>query len=392
MSDFDFPIFDADNHYYEALDAFTRHVHPNMVDRCVQWAEINGRKYHIVGGRVSRAVSNATFDPISKPGALYEYFRGNPEGKDTTDFLKDHEPIPDYYRGPEARVAIMDDQGLDKIWIYPTLGVLYEELLKEDIPAVCHTFTALNRWVADDWGLAYKDRIFAAPYIALADVDHACQELEWALGQGATTICMRPAAPTTMLGHISPFHSYFDPFWARVNEAGLAVIVHCGDSGFQSSGYATDTFDAFEDRKPSIRILRIERPAHDFFVTTIFDKIFVRFPNLRFASVENGAAFLPGLFRTIESAAHKQPIYFKDHDPIETFKQHVWINPFWEDRAEDIVEMMGADRVIFGSDWPHVEGMKDPLDYTAELKGMSDKVRRMIMHDNAEFLNTPRPV
>lgn len=391
MSDIDFPAFDADNHYYEALDAFTRHADPKMADRCVQWCEINGRKYHLVGGRVSHAVSNATFNPIAKPGALYDYFRGNPEGKTTAEYLRDREPIPDYYRSPEARVALMDEQGLDKVWLYPTLGCLYEELLKNDIPAVCHTFTAFNRWAADDWGIAYKDRVYAAPYIAMADVDHACRELEWALGLGTTTICMRPAAPTTIHGQISPFHPYFDPFWSRVNEAGISVIIHCGDSGFQSGGYVDDSFDAFEDDRPSIRMLRIERPAHDFFVTATFDRLFVRFPNLRFASVENGSSFLSGLFRTIEKARHEQPGYFKDHDPVETFKQHVWINPFWEDQVENVVAMMGADRVIFGSDWPHVEGMKRPLDYVSELKGVDDHAKRLIMYDNATFLNTPQP-
>ena len=390
MSDIGFAAFDADNHYYEALDAFTRHADPKMAGRCVQWCDINGRKYHVVGGKISHAVSNATFDPIARPGALYDYFRGNPEGKTAAEFLKNRERIPDYYRSPDARLAIMDQQGLEKIWLYPTLGVLYEELLKNDIPAVCHTFTAFNRWAADDWGFAYKNRIYAAPYIAMADVNHAVQELEWALNLGTTTICMRPAAPTTIHGHISPFHPYFDPFWARVNEAGITVIAHCGDSGFYSAGYADDEFDAFEDDKPSIRTLRIERPAHDFFVSTIFDRLFVRFPNLRFASVENGSSFLPSLFHAIESALHKTPAYFRDHDPVETFKRHVWINPFWEDDPQAVIDQMGADRVIFGSDWPHVEGTEQPLDYARELQGMDEAIVRKVMHDNAEFLNTPQ--
>jgi predicted TIM-barrel fold metal-dependent hydrolase len=344
----------------------------------------------VVGGKVSRAVSNATFDPIAKPGAMHDYFRGNPEGKSASEFLQDREPIPAYYRDPEARLAKMDEQGLEKVWLYPTLGVLYEEMLKNDIPAVCHTFTALNRWVAEDWTCNYKNRIFAAPYITLADVDHACGELEWALDHGATTLCMRPAAPTTIHGHISPFHTYFDPFWARVNEAGITVIVHAGDSGFQSSGYADDSFDAFEAGKPSIRTLRIERPAFDFLVSTIFDKLFLRFPNVRIASVENGSAFLPGVFRAIETEQHKLPHYFRDHDPIETFKQHVWINPFWEDNPYEVVEMMGADRVIFGSDWPHVEGMAQPLDYAAEIKDLDEESKRLVLRGNAESLNQLR--
>ena len=57
-------MFDADNHYYEAADAFSRHLDPALAPRCIQWAEIDGRSYHVIGGRVSRAVSNATFDPV----------------------------------------------------------------------------------------------------------------------------------------------------------------------------------------------------------------------------------------------------------------------------------------------------------------------------------------
>ena len=66
-----FWAFDADNHYYEALDAFTRHLDPRLGPRTVQWAEIDGRKYHVVAGRVSHAVKNPTFSPIAKPGALH---------------------------------------------------------------------------------------------------------------------------------------------------------------------------------------------------------------------------------------------------------------------------------------------------------------------------------
>ena len=82
----------------------------------------------------------------------------------------------------------MDEQGVDQLWLFPTLGMLYEELLKDDPEAVTITFTAFNRWLEEDWGFAYEDRIFAAPYFSLCDVDWAVQELEWALDQGARTI------------------------------------------------------------------------------------------------------------------------------------------------------------------------------------------------------------
>ena len=71
----DFPVFDADNHYYEALDAFTRHLDPAMRKRGMQWATIDGKQRLLVGGQVNRFIPNPTFDPVSKPGALSEYFR-----------------------------------------------------------------------------------------------------------------------------------------------------------------------------------------------------------------------------------------------------------------------------------------------------------------------------
>ena len=82
------PVFDADNHYYEAEDAFTRHLDPALGPRVVQWCEIGGRRYHVIGGRVSRAVTNPTFDPIAMPGAMYDYFRGNPDNRNPMEFLR----------------------------------------------------------------------------------------------------------------------------------------------------------------------------------------------------------------------------------------------------------------------------------------------------------------
>ncbi|HZB72583.1 MAG TPA: hypothetical protein VE395_10615, partial [Acidimicrobiales bacterium] len=152
MSDLGHPVFDADNHYYEAIDAFTRHLDPALGPRCVQWATIDGRQYHVLGGRVSRAVSNATFDPVSKPGCLYDYFRGNTEGVNPLERLRDHEPIRPEYRDPDARLRTLDDQGLAGCWLFPTLGMIYEEPLHDDPEAVCHTFRAFNRWLHDDWG------------------------------------------------------------------------------------------------------------------------------------------------------------------------------------------------------------------------------------------------
>jgi predicted TIM-barrel fold metal-dependent hydrolase len=395
MPTLDAPVFDADNHYYEALDAFTRHLDPALGPRVIEWVEIGGRRYHALGGRISRAVTNPTFNPISPAGALFDYFRGNPNGVPMHQLMGTPEPIRPEYRDRDARLATMDAQGLAQVWLFPTLGMLYEEALKEDPEAVVLLFRAFNRWLAEDWGMAYKDRIFASPYITLADVDAAVSELQWALDQDARTVVLRAAAPITAAGPLSPAADEFDPFWALVNESGVTVVVHAGDAGLSSNGYAPDGFRAsFKGgggyARPNIKAFAIERAAHDWLATLILEKLFDRFPNVRVASVENGSEFLAPLFRKLRTTARRMPGYFAE-DPVDTFRRHIWINPFWEDDVDEIVGLVGDDRVIFGSDWPHVEGLPDPTDWVTELQKLPSEAVTKIMGANTSELNVRRP-
>ena len=386
-----FEPFDCDNHYYESEDAFTRHVPEEMQARVVQWAEVGGRKYHVVGGKLSKAVTNPTWDPIAKPGALHKYFRGNPEGKNPMEYLKDREPLPAAYIDRDARLKVIESQNLEAIWLFPTLGVLYEELLKDDIPAVVALMRGFNRWIEEDWGFDYKEKIFASPYISLVDLEQAVSELEWCLEKGARTIVMRPAPIWAEGGQLSPGDPVFDPFWARVNEAGITTVVHAGDSGYSSQGYAEDAFGSSMTGRyrPSIKAFSIERAAHDWLITMSMERMYTRFPNLRIASVENGADYLDMLFRKLKQQAMKSPTWF-DEDPVELFREHVWMNPFWEDNVYEVIELMGADHVIFGSDWPHIEGMPTPLDYLEEIEDLTDDDLQLVMRDNTRYLNTPR--
>ena len=102
---------------------------------------------------------------------------------------------------------------------------------------------------------------------------------------------------------------------------------------------------------------------------------------------DSGSEFLRDLQNKLRSTHRRTPGYFGE-DPVESFRRHVWINPFWEDDVAEVVELMGADRVIFGSDWPHIEGMPQPLDYVSELTAFDDTQRMQILRDNTRQLNT----
>jgi len=387
-----FEAFDADNHYYEAEDAFTRHMDPKLARRAMQWAEVRGRKCLLVGGKVNRFIPNPTFDPVAKPGCLDDYFRGrNPEGKSIREIFGDLEPINPAYRDRDARLALMDTQGLEATFLFPTLGVGMEESLKHDPEAAVAAFSAFNRWMEEDWGFSYQDRLFAAPYITLVDVDAAVAELEWALAHDARVVVMRAAPVELPTISYSPADERFDPFWARANEAGITVAYHSGDSGylkFHEAWGLGGEFKAF-DFDP-MRLCMSAAPVSDLLAALFCGGVFDRHKNLRVATIETGSSWVPGLLARFKKAYGQMPFAF-GQDPVEAFRRHVWVAPYYEDPLLELRDTIGADHMLFGSDFPHGEGLAEPLGFVADLEGFGKDDVRLIMRENGLSLVRPRP-
>jgi len=392
----DYTTFDSDNHYYEATDAFTRHLEPAMARRAMQWADINGRQRLLVGGKVNRFIPNPTFDPVAKPGSLDEYFRGrNPGSKDLVALFGDLEPIRPEYRNRDARLAVMDAQGIDGCLLFPTLGVGMEEALAQDPDALLAAFHAFNLWLHEDWGYAYQERIFAAPMISLIDVDAAVAELEAVLERDARVVCIKGGPAHTRSGGLtSPADTRFDPFWSRVNESGVTIGIHSGDAGYNR--YVDDWEDHGEFRAFAFSALKMvlsaDRPPYETMAALVCQGLFDRFPNVRVASIESGAEWVPALLKKLKKAFGQNPGAFSSN-PIEAFREHVWIAPFYEDDLAGLKESIGLDRILFGSDWPHAEGLAEPSDFALDLRrnGFGEDEIRQVMDSNGRVLTTRRP-
>lgn len=386
-------IFDADNHYYEATDAFTRFIDPQFKKRGVQWAQIDGKTRMLVGGKVFRFIPNPTFDPVAKPGALDEYFRGrNPKADSIVDAFGDLEPISPAYRDPRARIEVMDEQGIGGAFLFPTLGVGMEEALRHDPEAAHAVFHAFNLWLEDDWSLNFKDRLYAAPMISLLDPDKAVEEVEWALDAGAHVLVMRSAPAEAPTGNRSPGDPIYDPMWARINEAGVTVAYHSGDSGyhkFAAHWGEGGEMEAFRF-SPLRNILSGHRPIHDTIAALVCHGVFDRFPNLRVATIESGSDWAPQLLKELGKSYGQMPFLFES-DPVERMQEHVWVAPFYEDDIAALIDAIGADHVIFGSDYPHAEGLAEPRSFVNDLPRVADADVRRIMHDNGYALSQPRP-
>jgi len=390
MTPLPFRAFDADHHYYEAEDAFTRHIERDLRYRCMQWAVVDGRKRFLVGGKVNQFIPNPTFDPVAKPGCLDEYFRGrNPEAKDMRGLFGQLDPIAPEYRDRTAKLAALDRQGLDGCFLFPTLGVGMEEALRSDPIACAAAFRAFNRWLDEDWGFAHAGRIFAAPYFTLVDVDEAVRQLDWALARGARLVCMRAAPIAHPSGGRSPAHALFDPFWARVAEAGVTVAYHSGDAGYNKFADEWGVGGAFKSFEyDPLRASLSASSISDTIAALVCHGVFDRFPRLRVATIESGSDWVAPLLKKLKKAYGQMPYSFRS-DPVEQVRRHVSVSPYYEDDLEALKASIGADRVLFGSDWPHAEGLAVPTDFIRDLAGYDAREVKLVMRENALALLAP---
>jgi predicted TIM-barrel fold metal-dependent hydrolase len=380
----DFRPIDADNHYYETLDAFTRHLDKKFKTRGVRVVQDGKRVELLVGGHVNNFVPNPTFDPIIVPGCIDALFRGQiPEGVDPRSLMK-VEPLKAEYRDRDRRVEVLEAQGLDAALLFPTLGCGIEEALRGDVDATMASLSAFNQWLAEDWGFDYRHRLVACPMLSLADPEAACAEVDSLLARGARIVAVRPApVPGENGTSRSLGDKLHDPVWARLAEASVPVAFHLGDSGYNrfAGAWGASAVFGFGIADVLSRILVSDRAIHDTIASLIVHGVFTRHPTLRVASIENGSDWVALLVKRLRKQANQTPWAFTE-DPLDTLRQHVWTTPYCEEDLRALADLIGADRILFGSDWPHGEGLAQPLDFEKELADFSDEEIRRVMRDN----------
>ncbi|MBL7501099.1 amidohydrolase family protein [Frankia sp. CNm7] len=381
-------IFDFDNHYYEAPDAFTRHQDRSLGSRGIRWADIDGRRRLVVGGKINNYIANPTFDPVARPGCLYSWYRGNPDRQGIREAFGRLEPLSEHpeYQDREARLRVLDEQRVAATLLFPTLGVGVEDALKDDPDAAAKVFHGFNRWLEEDWGYRYEDRLYAVPYVPLLDPAAAVAELRDVLGRGAVAVNVRNAPVPVPGGYRSPFDPAYDGFWGLAEESGIVVATHAGVDGYDTLVQMWEPGREEQSvlRSPLRGVLTKGRAVADFYGAALCHLIFERFPRLRMASVENGAGWIPDLLHRLDDVANRNPGFFKEH-PRDVFGEHVWVTPFWEDQIDErLLADVRVDRLLLGSDWPHAEGVVAPVDFVTESLGhLPAEDLQKVARDNA---------
>ena len=379
-----FPLFDADNHLYEPMDALTKYL-PKEYEKAIQYVQVKGRTKIAILGQISDYIPNPTFERVAQPGAMEDYFRyGNPEGKPHREILgKAMNSIP-AFREPGPRLELMEELGIQRTLMFPTLASLIEERMRhhpELIHAVVH---GLNQWLDEVWSFNYKDRIYTTPVISLPILSKALDELEWVIERGARAILVRPAPVPGYGGSRSFALPEFDPFWKRVEEAGLLVAMHSSDSGY--ARYAAEWEGGGDSEmlpfKPSpFRQFNEWRPVQDAVASWVCHGALFRFPDLKVAVIENGSTWLEPVLSTLADLYKKMPQEFAG-DPVAEVKKRIHISPFFEEDLHELVKVVGPERVLFGSDYPHPEGLAQPLTYIDRINELSETDQALIMGGN----------
>ena len=394
MKSLPYKVYDADNHIYEPEDAFLRYL-PEAAQKDFYFVERNGRKKLVIGGMVSEFIPNPTFEVIAAPGSHLKWYRAdNPESLSIRELQGEPLRQPDEWRRAEGRLAVLEQQGLYASLVFPTLASVIEERVGAKAATASALFHSLNRWIDEEWSFAHEGRLFTVPFVSLADVDKAVEEVDFLLERGARAVNVRPAPAPHVAGSRSFGYPEYDPFWARCAEAGVFVCLHGSDSGYDRITQwwigPQQEFRAFERGSFRGVVDLIGRAISDSLAALICHGVFERHPKLKVVSVENGAQWVDPLLARLARVYGQMPKDFREN-PRDTFHRHIYVAPFVEDDLTALKAAIPVERILFGSDWPHAEGLSEPLDFLDEFEGYRPDEIEKVFSTNLQGLLEGRP-
>ena len=382
-----YETFDADNHLYENRDALTKFL-PREYEGAIRYVDVDGRTKLAIRDQISHYIPNPTFARVAVPGGWGNTAanRGHGGIGGRTGVRSKAMPSLDAFFDPEPRLELMKDMGIDRTLLWPTLASVIEERVADDPDLVVAIVHALNQWMHEHWSFVYSDAIFATPIISLAaGADKALEELQYIHERGARIFLIRVAPVPTWKGRKSFALPEFDPFWEEVQRLDVAVGMHSGDPGYQRyvnewEGIANEMLPFKSMGSPAFQAMMSEKNVvQDGMASIIGHGLATRFPKLKFMPVEYWSEWIRPFIQRIQAAYESSPVLF-DEDPLEVFKRNIYVHIFHEPDPQGLLDLgLPADRLMFGSDFPHPEGLGDPLAYSEVVEGLAPDVQELIM-------------
>ena len=308
-------------------------------------------------------------------------------GSDANILLrKNYEALGSFRKADRPRA--LDLLGFASQLIFTTWCLGNFGLDDEHPPLAYATAQAHNRMMVDFCSV--DRRFLGTGYVPLSDFERARMTAREAIDLGCKALLLPSKPPRRH----SPSHIAFDPIWAMAEEAGLPIVFHVGgeekiDPAYFENGLPrVKDFHGGEENFTSVSYMPIPHSVMTTLAALIFDGVMDRFPKLKFGAIELGASWVPGWMRNMDSAA---AAFIRNEDrlkrlsarPSEIVRRQVRVTPYPHEDTGWIIANGGEEICLFSSDYPHVEGGRNPLKrFNDSLASTSPRAAERFYCDN----------
>jgi len=318
---------------------------------------------------------------------------GAPDGVDETQIMlrKNWDALGAYAK--QDRPRSIDLLGFASQLMFTTALLNYSTVLEggSDVALAYAVARAHTRHMVDFCSV--DRRLLPTGYVPLIDFERTAHAAREAIELGAKALMIPSRCPTGR----SPSHIGFDPLWAVAQEAGLPIVFHVGGGGklledafFNNGLPPVPDFHGGDDNFKSIDYMAIAYPPMKALTALIVDRVLDRFPNLKFGVIEQGASWVPGWMRNMDSAHNA---FYKNEErlqkmslkPSEFVRRQVRVTPYPHEDTGWIIANAGEEVCLFSSDYPHVEGGRNPIkrfEASMAAAGIDEARKRRFYCDN----------
>lgn len=362
-------VIDADSHVMEPPDLWLTYLEPEYRDRAIRIVESDGVEQLVMGEQVVLAGTLAGLGGAHVPRD--RLFAGG---------LKYLDGCPPASYDPAARAALYDEWGVSAGVVFPTIGIL--PFPCDDVALASAYCRAYNTWQAE-FAAGAPGRVLPIAHLNLSDVDEAVRELERCLAMGFKGVFVAPEP----VDGIRPGLAHFDPLWARCAEAGvpacLHVVVRFGGAGVPYEPWLVSGAGmvfGFSLGAPGQIIPAV--------TSMVLDGVFDRHPTLKVVCVEAGCGWAAHLMDRLDEKyelldfMHAAPLRRR---PSEYLRDNVWYVAEPDERSIGaMLDLVGEDRILWGSDFPHIDSKMDAADLIrSSIRSLDPRRRSAVLGANA---------
>jgi predicted TIM-barrel fold metal-dependent hydrolase len=377
-------VLDADSHWSEPADLFTKRAPAALQDRVPHHEEIDGQRMWVMDGV-----------PIGGAGAGAVIGKDGEKWPSEIGLREWH--VEDAHEGaydPVARLGVLDRFGIDAQVIFPsTIGLVGQDLGKvadQDLCRICiEIYNDGQAEIQEQSG----NRLLPMPLMPAWDIDLCVAEAKRVGAMGARGVNM--TSDPHDLGAPDLADPAWDPFWATCSELQLPVHYHIGASVTAMTFFGSYPWPSQSEGTKlaiggSLLFIGNARVVTNLILAGIFD----RHPDLKCVSVESGVGWIPFILETLDyemSENAPADLAKLKKMPSEYFRTNLYAT-FWfennRNKLPDLVDAVGEDSILFETDFPHPTCLyPDPLESVeAKMATLTPGAQAKILGENGRKL------